>query len=122
MVGSASQVNGQAKGMAPMAELLAYDFGGDEPEMTSAASQGMILSNHSYGIPADNVPLWYIGYYDSNARNIDRIIYNAPYYLPVVLQGMIVNLEQILTDGGYDYLTDKVLQKITLWLLLLLRF
>ena len=29
---------------------------------------------------ADNVPLWYIGYYDSNARDIDRIIYNAPYY------------------------------------------
>ena len=111
MVGSASQVNGQAKGMAPMAELLAYDFGADEPEMTSAASQGMILSNHSYGIPADNVPLWYIGYYDSNARNIDRIIYNAPYYLPIIAAGNDRQSGANSSDGGYDYLTDKGVAK-----------
>ncbi len=111
MVGSGSQVNGQAKGMAPMAEILAYDFGADEPEMTNAASQGMILSNHSYGIPADNVPLWYIGYYDSNARNIDRIIYNAPYYLPVVAAGNDRQSGANSEDGGYDYLTDKGVAK-----------
>ena len=111
MVGSGSQVNGQAKGMAPMAELLAYDFGADEPEMTSAASQGMILSNHSYGIPADNVPLWYIGYYDSNARNIDRIIYNAPYYLPICSAGNDRQSGENPGDGGYDYLTDKSVAK-----------
>ena len=111
MVGSGSQVNGQAKGMAPMAEVLAYDFGGDEPEMTSAASQGMILSNHSYGIPADNVPLWYIGYYDSNARNIDRIIYNAPYYLPICSAGNDRQSGENPADGGYDYLTDKSVAK-----------
>ena len=111
MVGSGSQVNGQAKGMAPMAELLAYDFGADEPEMTSAASQGIILSNHSYGIPADNVPLWYIGYYDSNARNIDRIIYNAPYYLPVVAAGNDRQSGANSGDGGYDYLIDKGVAK-----------
>ena len=111
MVGSASQVNGQAKGMAPMAELLAYDFGADEPEMTSAASQGMILSNHSYGIPADNVPLWYIGYYDSNARNIDRIVYNAPYYLPICSAGNDRQSGENPADGGYDYLTDKSVAK-----------
>ena len=111
MVGSGSQVNGQAKGMAPMAELLAYDFGADEPEMTSAASQGMILSNHSYGIPADNVPLWYIGYYDSNARNIDRIVYNAPYYLPIVAAGNDRQSGANSGDGGYDYLIDKGVAK-----------
>ena len=111
MVGSGSQVNGQAKGMAPMAEILAYDFGADEPEMTNAASQGMILSNHSYGIPADNVPLWYIGYYDSNARNIDRIVYNAPYYLPIVAAGNDRQSGANSGDGGYDYLTDKGVAK-----------
>ena len=111
MVGSGSQVNGQAKGMAPMAELLAYDFGADEPEMTSAASQGMILSNHSYGIPADNVPLWYIGYYDSNARDIDRIVYNAPYYLPICSAGNDRQSGENPADGGYDYLTDKSVAK-----------
>ena len=111
MVGSGSQVNGQAKGMAPMAELLTYDFGADEPEMTNAAANGLLISNHSYGIASSNVPLWYIGYYDSNARNIDRIIYNAPYYLPVVAAGNDRQSGANSGDGGYDYLIDKGVAK-----------
>ncbi len=111
MVGSGSQVNGLAKGMASMAELLAYDFGNDESEMTIEASQGMIISNHSYGIYADNLPLWRLGYYDNNARDIDRIIYNAPYYLPVVAAGNDRQSGVNTTDGGYDYLTDKAVAK-----------
>ena len=47
MIGDANQINGQAIGMAPLAELIAYDFNNDESEMTSEASQGMIISNHS---------------------------------------------------------------------------
>ncbi|MGY8922033.1 MAG: S8 family serine peptidase, partial [Flavobacteriales bacterium] len=111
MIGSASQVNGQAKGMAPMAELLTYDFGADEPEMTNAAANGLLISNHSYGIASSNVPLWYIGYYDSNARNIDRIIYNAPYYLPICSAGNDRQSGENPADGGYDYLTDKSVAK-----------
>ena len=111
MIGSADEFNGLAKGMAPMAELLAYDFGNDESEMTSEASQGMIISNHSYGIYADNLPLWRLGYYDNNARDIDRIIYNAPYYLPVVAAGNDRQSGVNTTDGGYDYLTDKAVAK-----------
>jgi hypothetical protein len=111
MIGSADQFNGLAKGMAPMAELLAYDFGNDESEMTNEASQGMIISNHSYGIYADNLPLWRLGYYDNNARDIDRIIYNAPYYLPVVAAGNDRQSGVNTTDGGYDYLTDKAVAK-----------
>ena len=111
MVGSGSQVNGQAKGMAPMAELLTYEFGADEPEMTNAAANGLLISNHSYGIASSNVPLWYIGYYDSNARNIDRIIYNAPYYLPIIAAGNDRQSGANSGDGGYDYLTDKGVAK-----------
>ena len=111
MVGSASQVNGQAKGMAPMAELLTYDFGADEPEMTNAAANGLLISNHSYGIASSNVPLWYIGYYDSNARDIDRIVYNAPYYLPICSAGNDRQSGENPADGGYDYLTDKSVAK-----------
>ena len=111
MIGSGSQVNGQAKGMAPMAELIAYDFGADEPEMTSAASDGLLISNHSYGIASENVPLWYIGYYDGNARDIDRIVYNAPYYLPVCSAGNDRQSGENPSDGGYDYLTDKSVAK-----------
>ena len=111
MVGSGSQVNGQAKGMAPMAELLTYDFGADEPEMTNAAANGLLISNHSYGIASSNVPLWYIGYYDSNARDIDRIVYNAPYYLPICSAGNDRQSGENPADGGYDYLTDKSVAK-----------
>ena len=111
MIGSASQVNGLAKGMAPMAELLTYDFGGDEPEMTNAAANGLLVSNHSYGIASSNVPLWYIGYYDSNARDIDRIVYNAPYYLPICSAGNDRQSGENPSDGGYDYLTDKSVAK-----------
>ena len=111
MVGSGSQVNGQAKGMAPMAELLTYEFGADEPEMTNAAANGLLISNHSYGIASSNVPLWYIGYYDSNARNIDRIVYNAPYYLPICSAGNDRQSGENPADGGYDYLTDKSVAK-----------
>ena len=111
MIGAANQINGQAIGMAPLAELIAYDFNNDESEMTSEASQGMIISNHSYGIYADNLPLWRLGYYDNNARNIDRIIYNAPYYLPVVAAGNDRQSGVNNQDGGYDYLTDKAVAK-----------
>ena len=111
MVGSGSQVNGQAKGMAPMAELLTYDFSADEPEMTNAAANGLLISNHSYGIASSNVPLWYIGYYDSNARDIDRIVYNAPYYLPICSAGNDRQSGENPSDGGYDYLTDKSVAK-----------
>ena len=111
MIGSASQVNGLAKGMAPMAELLTYDFGADEPEMTNAAANGLLISNHSYGIASENVPLWYIGYYDSNARDIDRIVYNAPYYLPICSAGNDRQSGENTADGGYDYLTDKGVAK-----------
>jgi hypothetical protein len=97
--------------MAPMAELITYDFGADEPEMTNAAANGLLISNHSYGIASSNVPLWYIGYYDSNARDIDRIVYNAPYYLPICSAGNDRQSGENPSDGGYDYLTDKSVAK-----------
>jgi len=45
----ASGVDSSAKGMASKATLLAYDWNSDESEMANAASNGMELSNHSYG-------------------------------------------------------------------------
>lgn len=111
MIGNGDEFSGAVKGMAHVASLVAYDFNNDEPEMTSQAGEGLLVSNHSYGIPAGNSPIWYIGYYDSNARNIDRIIYNAPYYLPVCSAGNDRQSGGNTGDGGYDYLTDKSLAK-----------
>ncbi|GEQ86152.1 hypothetical protein ULMS_16600 [Patiriisocius marinistellae] len=111
MIGNGDLFAGQVKGMAHVASLIAYDFNSDEPEMTAEAGNGLLVSNHSYGIRADNGPLWYIGYYDNNARNIDRIIYNAPYYLPICSAGNDRQSGGNNGDGGYDYLTDKSLAK-----------
>jgi Subtilase family/Secretion system C-terminal sorting domain len=114
MIGTGDVFSGNAKGMAPMASLLAHSFNDDEAEMTAAAASGLLVSNHSYGIPADNLPLWYLGYYDTNARDMDNIVYNAPYYLPVCSAGNDRQSGANTGDGGYDYLTDKSVAKNTI--------
>ncbi|QAA81463.1 T9SS type A sorting domain-containing protein [Aequorivita sp. H23M31] len=111
MIGTGDVANGAAKGMAPEAELLAHDFLNDEAEMTAAAADGLLISNHSYGLKIEQLPLWYLGYYDQNARNLDNIAYNAPYYLPVVSAGNDRQSGQNPGDYGYDYLTDKGVSK-----------
>lgn len=111
MIGDGELLTGAVKGMAHMASLLANDFSADEPEMTAAAANGLLVSNHSYGIRAIDSPLWFIGYYDQNARSIDQIMYNAPYYLPVCSAGNDRQSGANNGDGGYDYLTDKSVAK-----------
>lgn len=86
-----------AKGMAFQATLLTNDWNNDDAEMTSRAAQGLLVSNHSYGTPSgwswegswvwngnDAINPLYdykFGFYDSQARDWDRIAKNAPYYL-----------------------------------------
>ncbi len=100
----AAGVNPVARGMAYQANLKAWDFSNDAVEAT-AASTTLLVSNHSYGFNAG----WYYndtrtttvkwewlgdttisqtddykyGFYDKDAQNWDRIVVNAPYYLPV---------------------------------------
>ncbi len=95
-----------ARGMAyGLPKLLSFDFNNDNAEMSNYAAS-LLLSNHSYGTIAG----WYentsaipnrwefrgqaganedykFGYYDSDAKEWDRICYNAPYYLPVKSAG-----------------------------------
>ena len=94
----ASGVQANAHGMAPAAELDAYDWDNDDSEMSTAASAGLLISNHSYGYAVGWY--WYIfwqwagdesistvedykfGFYDTdNSQAWDEIAYNAPYYL-----------------------------------------
>ncbi|SOD17954.1 S8 family serine peptidase [Pedobacter xixiisoli] len=98
--------NPNAKGMAyGLPKLLSFDFNNDNSEMSSYAAS-LLISNHSYGTIAG----WYentsaipnrwefrgqaganedykFGYYDSDAKEWDRICYNAPFYLPVKSAG-----------------------------------
>lgn len=94
----ASGVQASAKGMAPAAQLRAFDWNNDAAEMATEASNGALFSNHSYGYIRGwyyngSTWTWYgntiystqedylFGFYDAQAQSWDNIAYNAPYYL-----------------------------------------
>jgi len=108
LMGAGTYFVPEARGMAYAANLDAYDWNDDAAEMAAAAADGMLLSNHSYGIAAgwmyigDAAPdtWWWIGgsdpgdvedanfgYYDSEAATWDQIAVDAPYYLIVKASG-----------------------------------
>lgn len=95
----ASGVKPEAKGMAPHAKAIGYDWNSDKTEATAAASNGMLISNHSYGYATRNnqgqvqLPQYYFGGYIDESRAWDQILFNAPNYLMVVAAG---------NDGGDD--------------------
>ena len=101
-----------AKGMAPQATLTSFDWDFDDTEaLNEATTNGLLLSNHSYGIPVlingnPNAPTWLMGCYGSDARNWDDVAFNAPFFLSVVSAG---NDGQNSYTGGlaanYDKLT-----------------
>ena len=96
-----------ARGMAYEANGVVFDFNNDLTEMTQELANNretMILSNHSYGPPAgwqfvdnewewfgdENISTredWKFGFYNSQARNYDELVYDAPYYLIVKSAG-----------------------------------
>lgn len=82
-----SGIKKAAKGVAHRANVLLHDWTRDKLEVTEAAANGLLLSNHSYGIKTDRVPDWYFGSYIKVAQDWDRIMFNAPYYLMVTAAG-----------------------------------
>lgn len=94
----ASGVSGGAKGMAPMANLMAFDWNDDNNEMAMAAKFGALVSNHSYGYIGgfawgnwsgktgwhwiggeDDTEYRLYGKYTERDRGWDLIAMNAPY-------------------------------------------
>ncbi|WP_067029858.1 S8 family serine peptidase [Allomuricauda sp. CP2A] len=82
-----SGIQASAKGVAFGAHALTHDWTRDKIEVAEAAANGLLLSNHSYGILSDRVPDWYFGAYIKIAQDWDKIMYNAPYYLMVTAAG-----------------------------------
>ncbi|MGM0581131.1 MAG: S8 family serine peptidase [Bacteroidota bacterium] len=92
---AASGVNSQAKGMLPEVTIHSYyAFDNDLGPMAEEAANGLILSNHSYGLilgwrfDGDSWQ-WFgqengednrFGSYTSKSRSLDKMTYNAPYY------------------------------------------
>ena len=83
----ASGFSANAKGMAPQAEAVGYEWNNDVSEATTAATGGMLLSNHSYGWGASGIPDWYFGAYNYRSREWDVVMNNAEYYLMVCSAG-----------------------------------
>lgn len=87
--GSANLVT--TKGMAPDAKLWAYNWANDTSEITAAATQGLVVSNHSYGLKQPDavnaMGVGIFGRYSSGARDLDVILNNAPYYTSVWAAG-----------------------------------
>jgi len=89
----AKGVDPNAKGMAPQATLTSLDWDFDDTEaLNQATTNGLLLSNHSYGIPlsvngTQNAPTWMMGCYNTAAAVWDDVAFSAPYYLMVVAAG-----------------------------------
>jgi len=77
----------QAKGMAPRSQVRSSDWNSDLSEATAATLEGMLISNHSYGYRASNIPDWMFGAYVALSGQWDNLMYNAPYYLMVTSAG-----------------------------------
>jgi len=100
-VGGTIAANGvilDVKGMAPQAVLWSNDWNNDITEMTQQASQGLLVSNHSYGanyaaFNLHNDPTAF-GKYNADARSVDLLLFTAYRYLPVYAAGNDRN-------GGY---------------------
>lgn len=101
-----------AKGMAPEASLISYQWDNDASEaLSEATNNALLISNHSYGVSvlldsgSQNAPTWMMGCYNSDAREWDEIAYNSPYYLQVASAG---NSGESVYSGGLAFGFDKL--------------
>lgn len=112
----AKGVSASAKGMAPKANLLSFEWNNDAAEVADVAAEGLLVSNHSYGVPIMNeqnemnVPTWYPGCYNNDSRDFDEILYENPYYLHVKSAG---NEGDSTYSGGFAPGVDKLTSEAT---------
>ncbi len=108
------------KGFMPEADIWANNWFNDESEMASQAVQGLLVSNHSYGLNADSNPygVGFYGRYGTDARSYDEIAYNAPMYTIVFAAGndrsyVASNPNLYPNKNGRDLLTQGGVSKNT---------
>ncbi|MDZ7761262.1 MAG: S8 family serine peptidase [Desulfovermiculus sp.] len=104
----AAGIKPDAQGMSYQGALHAYDWDDDGSEMTLAATNGLLVSNHSYSslvgwaygdwsgteewhwwgdVSISSNEAYRFGFYDRTARDWDEISFNAPHYLIVKSAG-----------------------------------
>ncbi|HOC01447.1 MAG TPA: S8 family serine peptidase [Verrucomicrobiota bacterium] len=112
-------------GMAPLSDLWAYDYDDDEIEMDAAATEGLELSNHSYGAgtgwhPIQGAWFWFghqgvnqtidyqFGYYSARAQTIDDRTVQFPDYLTVWSAGNEQNQGPAVQPVQHWYRPDPI--------------
>ena len=113
----ASAAVAATKGMASAATAKTYNWSSDEAEVLGEVLNGMLLSNHSYGVPlvsTTNVKQasWLVGAYIQDAQVWDQIAHLSPNYLMVTSagnSGLDSNNEP--STGGYDKLIGNKVSK-----------
>lgn len=107
-----SPIGSRAQGMAYEAHLEAYDWENDLEEMYSAAAEGLLISNHSYGPDLEMIrnPQNILGSYDQLSAAVDNLMFSAPYYLVVNAAGNDRDIYQKInpSDGGYNLLAGEM--------------
>ncbi len=106
------------RGMAFNASVWAQDWYNDDAEMAARAAEGLLVSNHSYGMRVFNyfgqrlIDIYWFGKYSNEARNWDDIMFNAPYYIAVDAAGNDrYHAFNGSNKGGYDMLTGNSTNK-----------
>lgn len=120
--GGAIDLSG-TKGIAYESTLLGYDWFYDLSEMQTAAANGLLVSNHSYGWDVEYMHSLYgekvFGRYinqlqgNNGAKPLDDLLYDAPYYTSVWAAGNDRDYYFILNGmyGGRDLLTAEGVAK-----------
>lgn len=87
-------VQTNARGMAFRSSIVSYNWSNDKNEVTQAANNGMLITNHSYGTPMFNnntgnfqLEEWAPGCYTTDSAAWDAIAYATPMTLSVVSAG-----------------------------------
>ncbi|HKM92608.1 MAG TPA: S8 family serine peptidase, partial [Prolixibacteraceae bacterium] len=122
----AAGIQAQAKGMAYEALLRSFDWNNDISEMATEASNGALISNHSYGLVRGwSDGIWHgdpeisteedylFGFYDYWTSQFDNVAYNAPYYLICKAAGndRADSGDGYPSDGPYDCIEQYAVAK-----------
>ena len=104
----AQGISATRRGIAYQANAKTFDWNFDISEMVDFANQGFLVSNHSYGNIAANLPIELFGMYNGQSIEIDDVMNAFPYYQVVKSAGNDRNntaITQVNLDGGYDLLS-----------------
>ncbi|MGM5630381.1 S8 family serine peptidase [Apibacter raozihei] len=114
----AQGIDTKAKGMASVAKAHSYHWDNDIAAMQKFASQGYIVSNHSYGLASIHssgyvLPTYYYGAYLASTYNADLVAYSNKSYQIVKSAGNDLDEWSYINPHkkGYELITAQGVAK-----------